>query len=86
MRWPSVTAPLETVLRGRENFLNDHHIYFIFYSHLKTCMDQFNASSDKLVEQLKKKADGKTEVTMLEQLNRVAMDIIGKVGKLVARI
>lgn len=49
-------------------------------SYLKTCIDQFNASSDLLLKELRTKADGKVEVSMLEQLNKVAMDIIGKVA------
>ena len=43
-------------------------------------MEQSNASSNTLITQLKRKADGKTQVTMLEELNKVAMDIIGKVS------
>ena len=50
------------------------------FSYLKTCMDQFNASSDLLIEELRTKADGKTELTMLEELGKVFTDIIGKVG------
>ena len=44
-------------------------------------MKEFNEKADILVEFLKKKADGKTEVTLLDELNHTALDIIASVRK-----
>ncbi|XP_038078380.1 cholesterol 24-hydroxylase-like [Patiria miniata] len=49
-------------------------------SYLKTCINQFNASSDLLVAYLKSKADGKTAVALLHELNKATIDIIAKVA------
>ncbi|XP_070576311.1 cholesterol 24-hydroxylase-like [Ptychodera flava] len=43
-------------------------------------MDQFNASVDLLIDKLKKRADGKTTVSMLEEFYKLGLDIIGKVA------
>lgn len=42
-------------------------------------MDQFNKSTDLLFQRLAEKADGKTEVRMLDEISRLTMDIIAKV-------
>ncbi|XP_038078422.1 cholesterol 24-hydroxylase-like [Patiria miniata] len=47
---------------------------------LKTCIVQFNTSCDLLLESLSKKADGKTEVNMLDMFNSVSLDCITKVA------
>ena len=44
-----------------------------------TLVDQFNASADLLIEKLSHKADGKTEIAMLDELDRTTLDVIGKV-------
>ena len=44
-------------------------------------MDQFNFSADVLVERLTKMADGKTEVAMLDEFNRLTLDVVCKVQK-----
>ncbi|XP_071793702.1 cholesterol 24-hydroxylase-like [Asterias amurensis] len=49
-------------------------------NYLKTCIVQFNSSSDALVECLYKKADGKTEVNMMDMFNMVSLDSISKVA------
>ncbi|XP_033640003.1 cholesterol 24-hydroxylase-like [Asterias rubens] len=49
-------------------------------SYLKTCISQFNASSDLLVEHLSASADGKKNVHLLDQLNKATIDIIAKVA------
>lgn len=49
-------------------------------SYLKLSMDQFNKSTDLLLQRLAEKADGKTEVRMLDEISRLTMDIIAKVG------
>ncbi|XP_072046328.1 cholesterol 24-hydroxylase-like [Amphiura filiformis] len=49
-------------------------------SYLKTCLNQFNMSSDLLIKELVGRSDGETEVVMLDEFNRVALDIIGKVA------
>ena len=46
-------------------------------------MGQFNAGADLLIEKLSHKADGKTEVVMLDELDRTTLDIIAKVKGLV---
>ena len=43
-------------------------------------MNQFNASSDLLIADLMSVSDGKTEVAMVEKLNKVGLDIIAKVS------
>lgn len=42
-------------------------------------METFNEKAEELMEKLEEKADGKTEFSMLSMMNRVTMDIIGKV-------
>ena len=42
-------------------------------------MDQFNFSADVLVDRLRELADGKTEVAMLDEFNRLTLDVIAKV-------
>ena len=42
-------------------------------------MRQFNACSDLLVQKLTAMADGSTEVTLLDELNRITLDAIAKV-------
>ena len=42
-------------------------------------MGQFNDGADLLIEKLSHKADGKTEVVMLDELDRTTLDIIAKV-------
>ncbi|XP_038072756.1 cholesterol 24-hydroxylase-like [Patiria miniata] len=48
--------------------------------YLQSLMGQFNAGADVLVEKLSQKADGKTEVAMLDELNRATLDVIAKVA------
>jgi cholesterol 24(S)-hydroxylase len=48
-------------------------------NYLKTCIGQFNASSDLMVDYLRSKADGKTNVRLLQELNKATIDIIAKV-------
>ena len=48
--------------------------------YLKEFMEQFNASCDVLLAKLAKLADGKTEVSMADEFNRITLDIIGKVS------
>ncbi|NXP15743.1 CP46A hydroxylase, partial [Thinocorus orbignyianus] len=43
-------------------------------------METFNEKAEELMEKLEEKADGKTEFSMLTMMNRVTMDIIGKVA------
>ena len=42
-------------------------------------MDSFNESTDILIQKLAKRADGKTTVFMLDELNQVTLDVIAKV-------
>ncbi|XP_038072891.1 cholesterol 24-hydroxylase-like [Patiria miniata] len=48
--------------------------------YLQGMMGQFNAGADVLIEKLSHKADGKTEVAMLDEFNRTTLDIIAKVA------
>ncbi|XP_022088639.1 cholesterol 24-hydroxylase-like [Acanthaster planci] len=48
--------------------------------YLQGLMGQFNAGADLLIEKLSPKADGKTEVVMLDELDRTTLDIIAKVA------
>ncbi|XP_014813164.1 PREDICTED: cholesterol 24-hydroxylase [Calidris pugnax] len=49
-------------------------------SYLIGLMETFNEKAEELMEKLEEKADGKTEFSMLTMMNRVTMDIIGKVA------
>ncbi|XP_022091043.1 cholesterol 24-hydroxylase-like [Acanthaster planci] len=52
-----------------------------FHRHyLMNLMDSFNESADILIKKLAMRADGKTKVFMLEELNRVTLDVIAKVA------
>ena len=53
--------------------LNSH------FSYLQSVMEPFNACADVLIEKLSPKADGKTEVAMLDEFNRTTLDVIAKV-------
>ena len=46
-----------------------------------TFMKEFNEKADILIEYLKKKANGKTEITLLDKFNHTALDIIASVRK-----
>ncbi|XP_792255.3 cholesterol 24-hydroxylase isoform X1 [Strongylocentrotus purpuratus] len=48
--------------------------------YLKGLMDIFNDSADRLVQDLMKRADGQTVVTMRDKFNSITLDVIGKVG------
>ncbi|XP_022087544.1 cholesterol 24-hydroxylase-like isoform X2 [Acanthaster planci] len=48
--------------------------------YLISLMDQFNFSADVLVNRLVTLADGKTEVAMLDEFNRLTLDVIAKVA------
>ncbi|XP_059331138.1 cholesterol 24-hydroxylase isoform X1 [Ammospiza nelsoni] len=47
-------------------------------SYLIGLMETFNEKAEELMEKLEKKADGKTEFSMLSMMSRVTMDVIGK--------
>lgn len=49
------------------------------FRYLKELMGQYNDSVDELMTYLKQKADGKTEILMAQQFNKVSLDIIAKV-------
>ena len=42
-------------------------------------MTEFDSKADILVNFLKSKADGKTEITLLDEFNHTALDIIASV-------
>ena len=44
-------------------------------------MEPFNKSTDAFIKKLKEKADGKTEISMLQHFGRCALDVIAKVKK-----
>ena len=44
-----------------------------------TFMNEFNAKADILAKFLKKRADGKSEIILLDELNHTALDIIASV-------
>ena len=43
-------------------------------------MSSFNSTADALMDELEKVADGKTILKMIDYMNRVTLDVIGKVG------
>jgi hypothetical protein len=44
-----------------------------------TFMNEFNAKADILAKFLKKRADNKSEIILLDELNHTALDIIASV-------
>ena len=44
-----------------------------------TFMTEFNSKADILVEYLKTKADGKTEIVLIDHFNDTTLDIIASV-------
>ena len=44
-------------------------------------MEPFNKSTDAFIKKLKEKADGKTEISMLQHFGRCALDVIAKVNQ-----
>lgn len=51
--------------------------------YLKELMAQFNASCDAFLARLTELADGQTEVKMADEFNRITLDIIGKVRRVI---
>ena len=49
------------------------------FSFLVKLMDNFNDSCDLFIKKLETMADGKTEVSLAEELVRLALDVMGKV-------
>ena len=49
------------------------------FSVLSNMITEFNSKADILVTHLKKKADGKTEIRLLDEFNHTALDIIASV-------
>ena len=54
-------------------------IWSFFFRTLKDFMKPFNKSTDAFIKKLKEKADGKTEISMLQHFGRCALDVIAKV-------
>lgn len=54
-------------------------IFFHYQSILMTFLNQFNSLTDVLMEKLRLKADGKTVVTLFNEINRVTLDAIALV-------
>lgn len=48
--------------------------------YLMNLMESFNSVGEEFLEELRKKADGKTSVRMADEFAKVTLDIIGKVG------
>ena len=50
-----------------------------FYRYLKSLIPEFNKSGNILLGKLRGLADGKTVVDMMNEMHRVALDVIAKV-------
>ncbi|XP_030839917.1 cholesterol 24-hydroxylase isoform X1 [Strongylocentrotus purpuratus] len=48
--------------------------------YLISLMEEYNSGSEALCQKLKEKADGKIEVPMLDELNKVTLDVIAKIA------
>jgi len=57
-----------------------HLFHFVSFRVLSGFMDEFNYKSNKLLEKLRKFADGKTVVSLFDQFSCTAMDIISHVA------
>lgn len=55
-------------------------INLVSFKVLSGFMDEFNYKSNKLLEKLRKLADGKTVVTLFDQFSCTALDIISHVA------
>jgi hypothetical protein len=49
---------------------------------LMTFMKEFNSKTDILIDFLRKKADGKTEIRLTDEINHTTLDIIASVSLL----
>nr|QVK45596.1 cytochrome P450 [Brachionus paranguensis] len=47
---------------------------------LVKCLDEFNQKTDQLLEKLRKISDGKTEISLFKEINRMTLDIISSVA------
>lgn len=54
-------------------------IVYIPHRYLATLVDQFNYSTDTLLDKLDQMADGSTVINMLDEVNRFTLHTIGKV-------
>ena len=45
-----------------------------------TFMKEFNSKTDRLIDFLRKKADGKTEIKLIDEINNMTLDIIASVS------
>ena len=58
-----------------------------FHKHvLYGFIDEFNTKSDILLEQMRSMADGKTQITLLDQFNHAALDLIATVYLIIFNI
>ena len=53
--------------------------FLLFPRTLIEFMEPFNKSTDAFIKKLKEKADGKTEIRMLQHFGRCVLDVIAKV-------
>ena len=51
----------------------------LFHRYLKSLIPNFNKSADILIGKLRSFADGKTTVNMMDEMHKVALDVIAKV-------
>ena len=50
-----------------------------YFRYLKSLLGVFNSTADAVMDELTKVADGKTKIEMINYMNRVTLDVIGKV-------
>jgi hypothetical protein len=49
-------------------------------------MNEFNSTADILIERLRRLADGKTQISLYDEVSRAAMDMISNVCKNILNI
>lgn len=59
---------------------DENLMYFFTPRYLMELTDTFGESADRLVENLASKADGKSEIKVMDELERVTLDVICKVN------
>ena len=57
-------------------------MYMFMFSYLKSLLPSFNECTDKLLDNIRPLADGRTTVPMKQHLAEVTLDVISKVSTL----
>jgi hypothetical protein len=62
------------------NLVRNVFFFYLIQRILMHSLEEFNLKSDLLMERFRSLADGKTVVTLFNEINRAALDIIASVN------